>query len=79
MEIYRQSRSRLYWQDALENRTIQSIKMHLKIQEMGAFYHIVNITRRVLFFPQSKHDYKCDIDFMLQLNKQEVNINILAF
>ncbi len=25
-------------------------------------------------FSQSQHDYKCDIDFIQQFNKQEVNI-----
>ncbi len=45
-------------------------------------FHIVKITRKVLsskkhFFLQNKHDYKCDIDFIQQFNKQ-VNIKILT-
>jgi len=40
-------------------------------QKMYIFtYHIVKITRRVPFFLQNKHDYKCDIDFKQQFNKQ---------
>ncbi len=47
-------------------------------QKMYIFtFHIVKITRRVLFFLQNKHDYKCDIDFIQQFNKQ-VNIKILT-
>ncbi len=40
-------------------------------------FHIVKITRKENFFLQNKHDYKCDIDFIQQFNKQ-VNIKILA-
>ncbi len=47
-------------------------------QKMYIFtFHIVKITRRVPFFLQNKHDYKCDIDFIQQFNKQ-VNIKILT-
>ncbi len=46
-------------------------------QKMYIFtFHIVKITR-VLFFLQNKHDYKCDIDFIQQFNKQ-VHIKILT-
>ncbi len=41
--------------------------------------HIVKIAQRVQFFLQNKHDYKCDIDFTQQVNKQYVNIKILTF
>ncbi len=47
-------------------------------QKMYIFtFHIVKITRRVTFFLQNKHDYKCDIDFIQQFNKQ-VNIKTLT-
>ncbi len=46
-------------------------------QKMYIFtFHIVKITRRVPLFLQNKHDYKCDLDFIQQFNKQ-VNIKIL--
>ncbi len=32
---------------------------------------MIQITQRVqFFFLKNKHDYKCDIDFILQFNKQ---------
>ncbi len=47
-------------------------------QKMYIFtFHTVKITRRVPFLLQNKHDYKCDIDFIQQFNKQ-VNIKILT-
>ncbi len=49
-------------------------------QKMYIFtFHIVKSKQRVLFFLQNMHDYKCDIDFIQQVNKQCVNIKILAF
>ncbi len=65
----------------------QSIKMHLEyhiIQDMGqkmyVSFHIVTITRRVMFFfSKSKHNYKCDTDFIQQFNKQEVHMKRLTF
>ncbi len=31
---------------------------------------MIKNTRRVQFFFKNKHDYKCDIDFIQQFNKQ---------
>ncbi len=40
---------------------------------------LVNITQSApVFTSKNQHDYKCDTDFMQQLNKQ-VNIKILMF
>ncbi len=44
---------------------LKGIKNDRKIQDMGA--------ENVYIYVQNKHDYKCDIDFIQQFNKQ-VNI-----
>ncbi len=51
---------------------IQSIKMNdHKIQDMGAEnVYIKKSHEECHFFFKNKHDYKCDIDFIQQLNKQ---------
>ncbi len=42
--------------------------------------YLISITRRLTFFFHTKkqHDYKCDIDFIEQFNK-EFNMNTLTF
>ncbi len=35
--------------------------------------------KSAVFFFKNKHDYKCDIDFIQQFNKQYVNIKRLTF
>ncbi len=52
--------------------------MITKFMKMYIFisFRIVNILQRVLFFLQ-KSDYKYDIYFIQQFNKQEVNIKRL--
>ncbi len=32
--------------------------------------HDSNHTKNAFFFSKNKHDYKCDIDFIQQFNKQ---------
>ncbi len=62
---------------------IQFITMHLEwsqIQDMGAEnlyiyttpYSLVNQfhMKSAVFFSKNDHDYKCDIDFLKQFNKQ---------
>ncbi len=67
----------------------QSIKMHLELSHYSrygpenvyiyiisySYYH----TKSDVFFSKSKHNYKCDIDFIQQFNKQEVNMKRLTF
>ncbi len=47
---------------------LKCIKKDRKIQDMGA--ENVYIYVSCCFFFKNKHDYKCDIDFIQQFNKQ---------
>ncbi len=56
---------------SLHDSVLKCIKSDRKIQDMYIFtFHMIKITRRVPFFLQNKHDYKYDIDFIQQFNKQ---------
>ncbi len=60
---------------SLHDSVLKCIKSDRKIQDMGQkmylfTFHIVKIAQRVPFFLQNKHAYKCDIDFIQQVNKQ---------
>ncbi len=67
----------------------QSIKMHLELSHYSRYgaenvyifiisysYHH---TKSDVFFSKSQHNYKRDIDFKQQFNKQEVNMKRLTF
>ncbi len=55
---------------------LKCIKNDRKIQDMGGrkfiYLHFIWLKshKKYSFFSKNKHDYKCDIDFIQQFNKQ---------
>ncbi len=65
---------------SLHDSVIKCIKNDHKIQDMGQKMYIFTFHKnhtKGAFFLQNKHEYKCDIDFIQQVNKQYVNIKMV--
>ncbi len=59
--------------------TLRTVKFKIWGQNIYMFHIVKNYTKSDVVFFKNKHDYKCDIDFTQQFNKQYVHIKRLMF